>query len=65
MRVCGRHADRELVYDHEVILRDDAPNADLGYPATVECADGALLTVYYQRESLDEKPCLMTPRWRV
>jgi len=48
-----------------VILRDDAPNSDLGYPATVACDDGSLLTVYYQREHLSEKPCLMTTRWRM
>ncbi|MBT3601456.1 MAG: exo-alpha-sialidase [Candidatus Latescibacteria bacterium] len=51
--------------DNEVILRDDAPNHDLGYPATVACDDGSLLSVYYQREHLEEKPCLMTTRWRV
>ena len=52
-------------YPNEVVLRDDAPNSDLGYPATVECDDGALLSVYYQREALDEKPCLMATRWRL
>jgi len=32
----------------EVILRDDAPNGDLGYPASVELERGIILTVYYQ-----------------
>jgi len=32
----------------EVILRDDAPNGDLGYPASVELERGVILTVYYQ-----------------
>ena len=32
----------------EVILRDDAPNADLGYPSSIELAPGVVLTVFYQ-----------------
>jgi len=34
--------------EDEVILRDDAPNGDLGYPASVELSPGLVLTVYYQ-----------------
>ena len=34
--------------DDEVILRDDAPNGDLGYPASIELEPGLVLTVYYQ-----------------
>ena len=34
--------------EDEVILRDDAPNADLGYPCSIELAPGVVLTVYYQ-----------------
>lgn len=33
--------------ENEVILRDDAPNKDLGYPASIELKDGRILTVYY------------------
>jgi sialidase-1 len=32
----------------EQILRDDAPNGDLGYPASIELEPGVILTVYYQ-----------------
>ncbi len=32
----------------ELILRDDAPNGDLGYPASIELEPGVILTVYYQ-----------------
>lgn len=52
-------------YRNEIILRDDAPNEDLGYPASVECADGSILTVYYQVETLGEPPCIMLTRWRI
>jgi len=34
--------------EDEVVLRDDAPNGDLGYPASVELEPGLVLTVYYQ-----------------
>ena len=34
--------------EDELIIRDDAPNGDLGYPASVELRDGVILTVYYQ-----------------
>ncbi len=32
---------------HEYILRSDGGSRDLGYPSSVQLADGALLTVYY------------------
>ena len=37
--------------DHEIILRDDAPNKDLGYPASIEIAPDTVLTVYYQEKA--------------
>jgi hypothetical protein len=51
-------------YEHEIVLRDDAPNADLGYPATVELADGTLATVYYQIDRPGELTSLWLTRWR-
>jgi hypothetical protein len=33
---------------NEVVLRDDAPNGDLGYPASVQLDSLRILTVYYQ-----------------
>ena len=56
---------RTWEYRDEIVLRDDAPNHDLGYPATVECDDGSLLSVYYQRERLDGMPSIMATRWRL
>lgn len=52
-------------YEHEIILRDDGPSGDLGYPASVELADGSILTVYYQQERAGEKTCLMATHWRL
>jgi hypothetical protein len=33
---------------NEFILRDDAPNKDLGYPVSIELEPGRILSVYYQ-----------------
>jgi hypothetical protein len=34
--------------ENELILRDDAPNKDLGYPVSIELEAGTILSVYYQ-----------------
>lgn len=34
--------------ENEFILRDDAPNKDLGYPVSIELSPGRILSVYYQ-----------------
>jgi len=53
-----------------IVLRDDAPNLDLGYPASLEVSPGVLLTVYYQKPALDpadrhrHKTAIMATRWR-
>ena len=52
-------------YDHEIILRDDAPNGDLGYPASVQLDDGTVMTVYYQQDQPGEKTCLITTHWDI
>ena len=48
------------------ILRDDGPTPDLGYPSTVELADGSLCTVYYQKAHEDDLNCaLMVSHWEM
>lgn len=37
-------------FGEEILLTENAPSPDLGYPATVERLDGSLLTVWYERE---------------
>ena len=36
--------------DNIIPLRDDAPDHDLGYPASIEIAPDTVLTVYYQKQ---------------
>lgn len=48
----------------DCILRDDGPDADLGYPSSVELGDGSILTVYYQKLALAKEKCsLLWTRW--
>ena len=63
-RACLSH-DGGVTWDieNEVVLRDDAPNGDLGYPASIELEPGEILSVYYQVENEGEKTCLMATRW--
>lgn len=56
--------DKGKSWAYNYILRDDGPDRDLGYPASVELADGSVFTIYYQkRESADEKCSLLWSRW--
>jgi len=38
---------------------------DLGYPATIEMADGSLLTVFYASLSPDQHPVILQQRWKM
>lgn len=55
--------DDGVTWDYDWIIRDDGPDADLGYPSTVELADGSLFTVCYQKVAGDEKCSLLWSRW--
>lgn len=50
--------------ENEMIL-SEAPNSDLGYPASVQLSDGSIYTVYYQAEKAGEKTCLMATHWMI
>ena len=71
-RACLSHdggATRDV--ESEIMLRDDGPELDLGwppgwdlgYPATVEIEPDELLTVYYQIDLPDYKPSIQATRW--
>jgi sialidase-1 len=57
--------DDGRTWDHDFVVRDDGPDGDLGYPSTVELADGSLLTVCYQRAAAAEKCSLLWSRWKL
>lgn len=57
--------DEGRTWDIGYILRNDGPDRDLGYPASVELADGSIMTVYYQKYAADEKASLLWTRWKL
>ena len=46
----GRTCQQTARIAEGIALRDDLPNGDLGYPATVEYALGRLFTIYYGQD---------------
>ncbi len=58
-------SDHGRTWSEPIILSDDGAGPDLGYPATVELAQGQFLTVWY--ESLRDSPhaVLRQARWSV
>ena len=56
----GRTWDAE----HEIFLSAHT-DGDLGYPSTVQLANGDLVTVYYQPIKPKGLPCLMATKWRL
>ncbi|MBP5639135.1 MAG: exo-alpha-sialidase [Victivallales bacterium] len=57
--------DNGYTWGDDIILRDDGPSPDLGYPASVELDDGSILTIYYQLFKPDQKCSIMGTRWRL
>ena len=49
---------------NEMVIRDDALNWDLGYPASAELPDGTILTVCYQVAESGQKPVALWTRFR-
>jgi len=44
-------ADGGRTWGTDIVVRDDLPNGDLGYPTTIEVAPGELFVCYYGQES--------------
>ncbi len=52
-------------WQKDVILYEQLITDDLGYPATVELADGSFLTVFYAHESSEDEPAvIMAQKWK-
>ena len=48
-----------------MIISGDGKGGDLGYPSTVELADGTLLTVWYESMRDPKLAVLRQARWRL
>ena len=64
-RAClSQDGGRTWDVENEIVL-SRVPKSDLGYPASAQLDDGTILTIYYEREHPDEKPCLMGTQWKL
>lgn len=52
IRTClSEDGGRTWPADSEIVVRDDLPNADLGYPTTIEFEPGCIFVCYYGQEA--------------
>ncbi|MGN0634724.1 MAG: sialidase family protein [Acutalibacteraceae bacterium] len=65
----GEHAmvsyDYGKTWAEDYVIDDNTQDNDLGYPASVELADGSILTVYYQKLPGDKKCSILYTKWRL
>ena len=57
--------DHGKSWSEPVIISGDGIGGDLGYPSTVELADGTLLTVWYETMAQPKLAVLRQARWRM
>jgi hypothetical protein len=57
-------ADHGKTWGEPVIVSGDGIGGDLGYPSTVELADGTLLTVWYEKLQESDRAVLRQARWK-
>lgn len=56
--------DNGATWGEEIILRDDGGNHDIGYPRTVQRADGTIITVYYYNDQAEGDRYLAATLWQ-
>jgi sialidase-1 len=57
--------DNGRTWGEAIIISGDGSHGDLGYPSTVELADGNLLTVWYEAMQRGEPAVLRQAKWRL
>jgi len=57
--------DHGKTWSEPFTISDDGPSGDLGYPSTVELADGTFLTVCYEKTAKTRFAILRQSRWRL
>lgn len=57
--------DHGKSWSDEITLSDDGTSGDLGYPSTVELADGTLLTIWYEASAGRKLAVLRQAKWRI
>ena len=64
MMAC-RSSDHGKTWSAPVTISADGASGDLGYPSTVELADGTLLTLWYEKPASSPRAQLRLARWRL
>ena len=57
--------DHGRTWSEPLIISGDGAGGDLGYPSSVELADGAFLTVWYEKLKDSKQAVLRQARWRL
>jgi hypothetical protein len=58
-------SDQGRTWSEPLTISADGEGGDLGYPSTVELADGTLLTVWYEFQKAAGKAVLRQAKWRI
>lgn len=58
-------SDHGHSWSEPLTISDDAKSGDMGYPSTVECADGTLITVWYELLATSPNAQLRQARWKL
>jgi hypothetical protein len=56
--------DQAQTWSEEIIISNDGTSGDLGYPSTVECMNGTMVTVWYERLSSSPLAQLRQATWK-
>lgn len=63
---CARVSrDGGRTWGEEIVISQESPDWDLGYPSSVELSDGSILTVYYQKYEDDTYNSILSTRWEL
>ena len=57
--------DHGRTWSEPIIISEDGTSGDIGYPSTVELADGSLLTVWYESIKGMPKAVLRQAKWKI
>jgi hypothetical protein len=55
--------DHGRSWSEAILVSSDGTSGDLGYPSTVQLADGSLLTVWYEQMKATPKAVLRQAHW--
>lgn len=55
--------DEGKTWSEDLVIRDDGPSSDLGYPCSIELDDGSIFTVYYQALPGQRHTSILWSRW--